>query len=47
MTVLPASTPVVITATGTLLSVALLLPNWPKLLSPQAATLPSEYSAKL
>ncbi len=36
-----------VTATGTGLPVVLLLPNSPKLLEPQAATVPSEQSARL
>ena len=46
-TVLPASTPVFVTNTGTLLSVVLLLPSWPYSLNPQAATVPSEHKARL
>ena len=35
-----------LTATGTLLFVLLLLPNWPLLFLPQAVTVPSEHKAK-
>ncbi len=47
MTVLPESTPDAVTATGTRLVVVLLMPNWPSLLLPQVATVPSEQSAML
>ena len=46
-TVLPASTPLVFTATGTELGVVLPSPSWPKVLNPHAATVPSEHSARL
>ncbi len=47
VTVLPASAEpaAALTATGTWLSVLLLLPSWPQLFFPQAATVPSEHSA--
>ena len=40
-TVLPASTPDRFTNTGSRLSVVALLPNWPNILKPQAARVPS------
>lgn len=46
-TVLPESTPKVLTATGNELLVVLLLPNWPKWFHPQLANVPSEQSARL
>ena len=46
MTVLPASMPELLTATGTELLVVLPSPSWPLLLSPQAAKVPSEHSAR-
>ena len=47
VTVLPASTPVRFTSTGTELATVLPLPNWPHVLLPQAATVPSEHVARL
>ena len=46
-TVLPASTPLDVTRTGTLLLVVLLLPSCPNPFHPQAATVPSEHRARL
>ena len=46
-TFLPASTPDKSTEIGTALAMLLLLPHWPELLAPQAATDPSEHSARL
>src|SRR4051794_38748919 len=46
-TVLPASTPLVLTATGTRSPTVPSLPNWPTWLKPQPTTVPSEQSAKL
>ena len=43
----PASTPLRSTSTAALLSVVLLLPNWPPPLLPQATMAPSEHKAKL
>ena len=47
VTVLPASTPLVTTATATLLCVVLLLPSCPLEFKPQVATVPSEHRAML
>ena len=50
MTVLPKSAEIpesVFTATGVARVVVLLSPSWPWSLLPQAATVPSEYSARL
>ncbi len=47
MTVLPVSVPVIVTATGTMLSVVVPLPNWPTPLLPHAATVPSEQRARV
>ena len=47
VTVLPSSTPLRSTATGTKALLLVLLPNWPELLAPQAASVPSAHNAKL
>ena len=46
-TILFASAPLRSTRTGTLLPVVLLLPNWPLLLAPHVASVPSAQSARL
>ena len=45
LTVLPASTPSIFTSTGTLRLVLLPSPNWPELLYPHAASVPSLHRA--
>jgi hypothetical protein len=47
VTVLPDSTPVRVTSTGTGLLDVLPLPNWPNVLYPHAVTVPSAHAAKL
>ena len=46
-TVLPASPPVMLTATGVALLVVLPIPSWPLLLLPHVATVPSEHNTTL
>ena len=46
-TVLPASPPVMLTATGTELPTVLPFPSWPESLMPHATTVPSEHAATL